>query len=226
LYSMIPPGFLGATEAFDTLYASPDLDAARKYLEASGYSETNKLKMTFWYPPEHYGASTAAWMQIIKKQLEATGEMEITLQAQEWSTYIPALTGGESYNVGVMGWFFDYPDSSNYVDPFIYNGGMGNNITAAAEGSTTGTPMNEKATKLVDLLKQADVEMDETKRADLYKQAQDIYADLGGNIPLFFQAEHVVYRDNIKGMADQATPETLNIGPNILFYYSMLSKSQ
>lgn len=226
LFSMIPPGFLGATEAFDTMYASPNLEAAKKFLEASGYSASNPLKLTLWYPPEHYGASTAAWMQVIKKQLEATGEMQITLQAQEWSTYIPALTGGQSYNVGVMGWFFDYPDSSNYVDPFIYNGGMGNNITAAAQGSASGIPMNETAAKLVDLLLKADVELDNTKRVDLYKQAQDLYADLAGNIPLFFQAEHVVYRSNIKGVADQASPDTLNIGPNVLFYYSMLSKSK
>ena len=38
LYSMVPPGFLGATEAFDTMYASPDIDAAKGFLEASGYS--------------------------------------------------------------------------------------------------------------------------------------------------------------------------------------------
>ncbi len=66
LYSMVPPGFLGATEAFDTMYTSPNLDAAKKFLEASGYSATNQLKLDLWYPPEHYGASTAAWMQLIK----------------------------------------------------------------------------------------------------------------------------------------------------------------
>ncbi len=118
---MVPPGFFGATEAFDTKYASPDLEAAKAFLAASGYTEAAPLELTLWYPPEHYGASTAAWMQVIQKQLEATGAMKVTLQAQEWSTYIPALTGGESYNVGVMGWFFDYPDTSNYLDPFVYN---------------------------------------------------------------------------------------------------------
>ena len=117
LYSMVPPGFLGATEAFDTMYSAPNLDAAKKFLEASGYSATNPVKIELWYPPEHYGASTAAWMQVIKKQLEATGEMQVTLQAQEWSTYVPALTGGKSYGAGVLGWFFDYPDSVQLPGP-------------------------------------------------------------------------------------------------------------
>ncbi len=225
LYSQVPPGFLGATEVFDTMYASPDIDAAKGFLEAAGYSATNPLKIEMWYPPEHYGASTAAWMEVIKKQLEATGEIQVTLQAQEWSTYVTNLTGGASYAVGVLGWFFDYPDSSNYLDPFVYNKGMGTNVSPSQEGTDYGAPINAKAAQLVDLLNQADSETDQAKRADLYKQAQEIYADLVVTIPLFFIAEHITYRSNIHGSDAYATPETLNIGPNIEFYYATLSKT-
>lgn len=226
LYSMVPPGFLGATEAFDTLYASPNLEAAKAFLAASGYTEAAPLELTLWYPPEHYGASTAAWMQVIQKQLEATGAIKVTLQAQEWATYIPALTGGESYNVGVMGWFFDYPDTSNYLDPFVYNSGMGNNLATTTEGNPVGVGINDQASQLIALLQQADIELDETKRVEEYKQAQDLYAELVPNIPLFFQAEHVVYRNNISADASLATPETLNIGPNVFFTYALLTKGQ
>ena len=224
LYSMVPPGFLGATDAFDKMYASPDLDKAKAYLEASGYSADKPLELKLWYPPEHYGATTAAWMEIIKKQLEATGEIKVDLQAQEWSTYIPALTQGQSYNVGVMGWFFDYPDTSNYTDPFVYNTGMGNNLTANSDTNPNGVGFNDTAKQLVDLLSKADVELDDTKRVEEYQQAQDLMADLAGNIPLYFEAEHVIYRDNISGSADYANPDTLNIGANIVFNYSLITK--
>ncbi len=226
LYSMVPPGFLGATEAYDTIYGAPNLDAAKKFLEASGYSATNPVKIEMWYPPEHYGASTAAWMQLIKKQLEATGMMQVTLQAQEWSTYVPALTGGKAYGAGVLGWFFDYPDTSSYLDPFVFNRGEGTNITTPETGSLTGIPINDDAKKLVDLLNQADKETDLTKRADLYKQAQDLYANMVVTVPLFYQAEHVVYQNYIKASSQYASPDTLNIGPNILFYYSLISKGK
>jgi peptide/nickel transport system substrate-binding protein len=225
LFSQVPPGFIGASEAFDTMYASPNVDQAKKYLEASGYSASNPLKLEMWYPPEHYGASTAAWMQLIQKQLEATGEIQVTLQAQEWSTYVTALTGGQSYAVGVLGWFFDYPDSSNYLDPFVYNKGEGTNVSLPKEGSDYGEPINDKAKQLVDLLSQADSETDQTKRADLYKQAQDIYADLVVTVPLFFNAEHIIYRANITGSSAYAAPENLNIGPNIEFNYATLAKT-
>ena len=150
--------------------------------------------------------------------------MQVTLQAQEWSTYVPALTGGKAYGAGVLGWFFDYPDPSNYLDPFVYNRGEGTNVTLPATGSDTGTPINDKATQLVALLQQADTETDPAKRAALYSQAQDLYADLVVTLPLFFSAEHVVYQTNIHGSASFATPDTLNIGPNILFLYSLLTK--
>jgi peptide/nickel transport system substrate-binding protein len=226
LYSQIPPGFVGADEAFDTMYAAPNLDAARAALAKSGYTQAKPLKLEMWYPPEHYGAETASWMQVIKKQLEATNAIQVTLQAQEWSTYVSALTGGKSYPIGVLGWFFDYPDSSNYIDPWVFNKGMGTNITAPQEGSSTGVPIDDQAKQLVDLLVQADSEADQAKRADLYKQAQEIYAGMVVTVPLFFNAEHVVYRSNIHGSNKYAVPETLNIGPTIDFNYATLSKSQ
>jgi peptide/nickel transport system substrate-binding protein len=229
LYSMVPPGYLGAAETFDKVYASPNLDAAKKYLEASGYSASNPLKLDVWYPPEHYGASTVAAMQLVKTQLEATGEIQVNLQAQEWSTYVPALTGGKAYPVGILGWFFDYPDSSNYLDPFVYNKGEGTNVTIPATGSSYGTPITgpfgTDATNLVNLLNQADVETDLTKRADLYTQAQQLSADMVLTVPLYFVAEHVVYRSNIKGSSAFAAPENLNIGPTIEFFYSLLTKT-
>jgi peptide/nickel transport system substrate-binding protein len=228
LYSMVPPGFIGANTAFDTTYKAPNIPEAQAYLAASGYTASNPLKLDIWYPPEHYGASTAAAMQLIQQQLQATGAIQVTLQAQEWSTYVTALTGGQAYAVGILGWFFDYPDSSNYLDPFVFNKGEGTNITVPQTGSATGIPITGTfevtATQLVNLLTQADDELDPTKRAQEYQQAQQLTADLVLTVPLFFVPEYIVYRDNIQGDSAYATPQTLNIGPSIEFWYSLLSK--
>ncbi len=225
IYSQVPPGFLGASEAFDTMYASPDLDLANEFLSASGYTADNPLQLELWYPPEHYGSETAAWMELIQQQLEATGAIDVTLQAQEWSTYVTALTGGESYPAGVLGWFFDYPDTSNYLDPFVYNGGLGTNVALQAEGSQYGEPINDRAAELVDLMAQAGVEADVDARAELYQQAQEAYADLVVTVPLFIIAEHVTYRPNISGSDMYAETEALNIGPTMEFNYSTVTKS-
>lgn len=225
IYSMVPPGFLGANEAFDVQYASPDLDAAKAFLADSGYTADNPLELEMWYPPEHYGTQTAAWMQVIQKQLEATDAIKVTLQSQEWSTYVTSLTGGEAYAVGVLGWFYDYPDASNYLEPFVYNGGEGTNVTAAEEGSDFGVPLNDQAQQLVDLLTQSDVETDLTARKALLEQAQDVYADMVVTVPLFLNPEYMVFRDNIHGMDSLDNADALNVGGTIEFSYSVLSKT-
>jgi ABC-type transport system substrate-binding protein len=125
----------------------------------------------------------------------------------------------------VLGWFFDYPDSSNYLTPFVYNGGLGTNVALAAEGSDYGEPIDDLSAELVDLLVQADVETDVAAREALYQQAQDVYADLVVTLPLFIIAEHITYSSNISGSDMYAEPGTLNIGPTLEFNYSTVSKS-
>jgi peptide/nickel transport system substrate-binding protein len=225
LYSMVPPGFLGASEVYDELYASPDEEAAIGFLGESGYDESNPLEMTIWYPPEHYGANTAEWMGVIEQQLERSGVIDVTLEAQEWSTYVTALTGGEEYPAGVLGWFFDYPDPSNYLEPFVYNGGLGTNVTTAAEGSATGEPIDDLSAQLVDLLQQGATQTDQGARATTYEEAQQVFADGVVTLPLFFEAEFVSYPDHISGDDAFASPETLNIGPTLEFNYSLLTNS-
>lgn len=221
LYSMVPPGFLGANEAFDAEYASPDVDAALGFLAESGYTPDNPLELELWYPPEHYGATTADWMAVIEQQLEATGAIDVTLQAQEWSTYVTALVGGEAYPAGVLGWFFDYPDPSNYLEPFVYNGGLGTRVT-----DDDNNAVNDTAGELVDLLQQGSTETDITERESIYDEAQNVYGDLVVTLPLFFESEHIVYPDYVSGNESLASPETLNIGPTIEFTYSVLTTSE
>lgn len=222
LYSMVPPGFLGATEAFDDVYGSPDLDAAKAELEAAGFSESNRLQLTLNYPPEHYGGTVADTMQVLKEQFEATGMIEVSLNAQEWSTYVGAVIGGADFAVSLLGWFFDYPDPSNYLEPFVLNGGLGTNVT----DPDTGAPIDDLSTQLVDLLKKAGTTSDQDVRADLYQQAQEVYAQEVVTIPMWFEAEHVVYWDYISGDPNAGSPESLNIGPAFDFNYALLNSSK
>jgi peptide/nickel transport system substrate-binding protein len=217
LYSMVPPGFLGANEAFDDMYASPDVDEARTFLEASGYSEDNKLQLPLWYPPEHYGATTADGILLVAQQLEATGMIDVDVQAVEWGTYIGAVVGGEDYAASVLGWFFDFPDPENYLQPFIENGGTGTMVTQK-DGSLTEGTNPELLSLLTDQRRATDPEA----RAAILGQLQDVYADEVVTVPLWIEPEYVVYRDGVCGDASLPYPETLNIGPNLEFYYSVL----
>lgn len=182
LYSMVPPGFLGAAESYLDVYGFGDAEAARGLLEEAGYSEDNKLVMDLWYPPNRYGGTAGPAMEVIEQQLEATGVVEVNLQSAEWSTYIVAATTGE-YPIFFLGWFFDYPDSDNYIHPFAScagSPGLGiNYCNEEMEALIT----NERS------LVSASVE----ERAAALEEVQTFYAEEAITVPLFYVEDFNIY---------------------------------
>ncbi len=163
-------------------------------------------------------------MGLIKKQLEDTGLITVNLHSVVWDEYINSI-GLNAIPVGVQGWILDYPDPSNVIDLFTCNGGMGNNITTAQAGTPCGVSQDPDVEKLVALLLQADEDSDQAGRIELYRQAQDIFADQVVIIPLFIKITPIGYRSELIYGSDQYTfPGTLNIGPAQILNYSLLKK--
>jgi len=203
LFSPIPPGYVGANETlYDDVFQSPNIDLARILLTEAGYSFTNQVVIDLWYPPEHYGGTVADAVQVIKEQIEASGMAVVNLHAQDWGTYVGAVIGGEDYPISFLGWFFDYPDSDNWVTPFGLGAGLGSNTNSD---------------ELDALLLQAAAESDTAVRAVLYGQIQDLWVELNPTIPLWIEPEHIIYGSHVMGV---------NIGPTIEFNYNQLSVSR
>jgi len=222
LYSPVPPGFVGANEAFDVLYESPNVDLATQLLADSGYTADNKLKLFLDYPPSRYGGVVGDAIQELSEQLTRTGAVDVELRATEWATYLGNVIGGESYAVSFLGWFFDYPDSSNYLEPFALNGGLGTNITDADTGDVL--PGLTEPELIANLLAAA-TETDPAARAVLYELVQDQWASDVVTIPLWFEPERVFYRDYVSGDAGSDNANSLNIGPTTDLNYDVLQTS-
>jgi peptide/nickel transport system substrate-binding protein len=205
LYSMVPEGFLGANEAFLDVYNPPDVAAAEELLTQEGYSEDNPLTFDLWYPPEHYGTHAAQIFQVLEQQFEATPMIQVELQTQEWGTYVGALTGGE-YPIGYLGWFFDYPDTSNYLDPFA----------ESTFSPTLGVFYSSE--EMDNLLHSAAASTDEAEREELYIEAQNLHAEDVVTIPITFEPEYAVYQnDRINNVV---------IGPALVFQYELIEMAQ
>lgn len=203
LYSFVPDGFAGSAESFLDLYGFRDLEGAIADLEEAGYSADAPLELDLWYPPERYGGQVADAMAVIEAQLEETGLVDVTLQSQEWSSYIVAATAGE-YPFYFLGWFFDYPDSDNYVHPF-----------ASCAGSP-GLGINyctEEMDSLLSAERVAEIGSDE--RADLLVQAQDLFATEIVGIPLWIGQDQMVY--------DNTVVDNVLVGPPLLLEYRFLT---
>jgi peptide/nickel transport system substrate-binding protein len=200
-YSMVPSGYPFATEAFLDKYGTRNLELANQLLDKAGFTESNPYQLTIWYPPEHYGTTTADVMQVLKEQLEETGRIKVNLQSQNWAEYVDSFVAGR-FPIFILGWFPDFVDPENWLTPF---------------GSCTASPdqgiffCNKDLDKL---LLDAGSTTDESKREALYKQVGEFWAENVITIPLFWEPEFITNQIGIDGIA---------IGPPFEFNYFPLS---
>ena len=200
-YHMVPEGYPYATEPFLDKYGIQDLEMSKQLFETAGYTEDNPFEFDLWYPPEHYGTTTADVMQVIKEQLEATGVCKVNLQVQNWAEYVDGFVAGD-LPFFILGWFPDFVDPDTWLTPF-----------ASCEQSPDNG-VNYCNEDMDALLQAAAAETDADARADLYEQVGELYAEDVPTIPLFFEPEFITYRDGVEGVA---------IGAPFEFNYDVLS---
>jgi peptide/nickel transport system substrate-binding protein len=224
LWSPVPPGFLGENASlFDDLYESPNPDLAAEFLAEAGYTPDNPLDFTVNYPPNRYGGIVGDAMQIIKENLEATGAMNVTLEATEWATYLGEALGGESYSLSFLGWFFDYPDVSNYLEPFSLFGGLGTMVTDP--DTNEPNPNLIYPDMIQDIVDAASI-ADLGEREAAYEAIQDLWGDDVVTIPLWIEPERVFYWDYVTSDPNGGSPISLNIGPDNWFHHELLDISK
>lgn len=201
-YSMVPEDYpYTTTQPFYDKYGTRDLDLAISLLEAEGYSEENPFSFILWYPPEHYGTTTADVMQVIKEQLEDTGMIEVTLESMNWAEYVDGFVAGE-LPFFILGWFPDFADPDTWLSPFA----------SCIQSPDNG--VNYCTEEMDALLTAAASSSDADERTTLYEQIGELYAEDVPTIPLFWEPEFVTYRDGVEGVT---------IGAPFEFNYDVLS---
>lgn len=124
LYSMVPKGLPGQTDAFKSLYgATPNLAKAKAAMKAAGVH--TPLPITIWWTPTHYGDASSDEYTEIKRALDASGLFNVTLKSAEWAQYSAAK--GAQYDAFQLGWFPDYPDADDYTVSFYQTGSFFDN---------------------------------------------------------------------------------------------------
>lgn len=200
-YHMVPEGYPYATQPFFDKYGTRDLDMAIELLEGEGYTEDNPFVFDLWFPPEHYGTTTADVMQVIKEQLEETGLMVVNLNSMNWAEYVDGFVAGD-LPFFILGWFPDFADPENWLSPFA----------SCLQSPDNG--VNYCNEDMDSLLQAAAASSDPAEREDLYQQIGELYAEDVPTIPLFWEPEFVSYRTGVEGVI---------VGPPFEFNYHVLS---
>jgi len=199
LYSMVPPGMWSHIDAFP----KRDLAKAKSLLSEAGYSASNKLALTLWYTPSHYGTTESDAAAVLKSALEETGLVSVEVKSSEWGDYTKAMSAGQ-FGMFLLGWFPDFVDPDNFLAPWLTESpqGLGTFLNKAA-GSVDKQFYADFQKVLGDAKKTAD----QTRRSVLYKQAQQKLADSAILVPLWqnLAQSYVIAQKNVKGITLDAT---------------------
>ncbi|MBD2104043.1 ABC transporter substrate-binding protein [Leptolyngbya sp. FACHB-261] len=138
-----------------------DPDAAKKLLTEAGLPNGFKTDFLAMPVPRPYMPDGRKIAEAIQADLAKIG-VQTNIISYEWATYLEKMRTGD-YPVGLIGWTGDYGDASNFLNVLL-NG-------ANIPGNNYSRYNNAQVNKLLD---EAQTTADETKRNDLYKQAQAV----------------------------------------------------
>jgi peptide/nickel transport system substrate-binding protein len=186
LYSMIPVGMFGHTDAFLAL-GDPNYTRTRELLGQLGYNETNKLTFKLWYETSGHYPQSPQLAQVLKSSLEASGVMSVTLEGRDWAAYRTARIN-EEMDAYILGWYPDYIDPDDYIYPFLHSSG----------GSWLHHNYNNP--QMDQLIEWARGNTTESAREDLYEQIQDLMVEDCPIIPIYQGSAWAVTKLNIKGV--------------------------
>lgn len=186
LYSMIPIGMFGHTDAFLTL-GDPNYTKTQELLAELGYNQTNKLSFKLWYETSGHYPSSQQQAQVLKSSLEASDVIAVTLDSADWPSF-RTHRQNEDMEAYILGWYPDYIDPDDYIQPFLdssggswihhnYNNPQMDKLIAWARGNTTATA-----------------------RSTLYNQIQNLMVEDCPIIPTYQGSAYAVTTLKIKGI--------------------------
>jgi len=182
LYSIIPPGMLGHTEAFQKL-GDANYILTTSLLAAAGYDATNKLEFDLWYESSGHYPMSAEQALIYKEALEGSGVITVTLKSADWASY-KMNRDDEIMDAYVYGWYPDYVDPDDYA--FLY---------WASWLHTNYHNATQEA-----LYNDARATTNRTLREELYAQIDDIAVEQCSVVPLYVSTTWAVTKPAIRGI--------------------------
>jgi len=165
----MPPSIEGYNDAVqDYPY---DLEKAKQLLAQAGYP--NGFSMDLWAMPvaRPYMPEGMKIAEVIQEDLSKIG-VKAKIQSVDWATYLQKATKGD-FDAYMLGWTGDNGDPDNFLYALLDKDSIGSNNYSRYDNP-----------QVHDLLIKAQQETDQTKRNDLYKQAQQIIHDDAPWVPL------------------------------------------
>ncbi len=200
-YSWIPPGMPGYDANLGKDYDF-NPTKAKELLAEAGYSDITKLpEIVYTYSNSGQNPTIA---QFCQGQLKDNLGIEIKLDPQEPKA-AQAFINANKHQMAWFGWGADYPDPDNWL-PELFGTGAGNNHTVYSNPQFDA------------LAAQAKEELDNTKRLQMWAQAQTMVMNDAPIVTAFYQERLWLVKPGVQGL--QTTGMDGQI-PGDQFYYQL-----
>jgi peptide/nickel transport system substrate-binding protein len=202
LYSLIPATLNEQKPVFQE-YGDRNAAIAKALLTKAGYSESNPLKVEFWYRSNLVNDQLAALTlkAIVHKQLGQL--MQLDLKSVESTTAYKNLDKG-AYPMFLLDWTPDFLDSDNYIQPFMEctKGSVQTGCEEGASFSQGSYYFSDVVNKLIDKSRQ---EQNLDARKKLFADLQDILAKDVPFIPLWQNKDYLFVQKKVQGATLEVT---------------------
>ena len=167
---ILPPGFPGFNPELKGYDYNPE--KARQLIQESKYGSADAMPRITLTIPGSFGAEPSPPIVAMLAMWEQNLGVEIGMLRTEWATFLQDLHQNRFQMFGGVGWIADYPDPENFLD-VLFHSESNNNQSNYSNG------------QLDLLLERARVELEESKRFELYHQAEAIIVEDAPWVPLW-----------------------------------------
>jgi peptide/nickel transport system substrate-binding protein len=165
----MPPAISGYNDAIEPYPF--DLEKAKALLAEAGYADGFTIDLWAMPVARPYMPEAMKVAEVIQASLAEIG-VTANIQSVDWATYLDKATAGE-FDMFMLGWTGDNGDADNFLYTLLDKDSIGSNNNAHYSND-----------ELHEILIQAQTEVNEDVRNDLYKKAQEIIHDDAPWVPL------------------------------------------
>ncbi|MBD2079899.1 ABC transporter substrate-binding protein [Leptolyngbya sp. FACHB-17] len=202
LYSLIPSSLREQKPVFKE-YGDRNIEKARNLLTKAGYSESNPLKVEFWYRSNISNDQLAAVTLKAVVQKYLGNLMQLQLNSVESVTAYRNLDKG-AYPIFLLDWTPDFLDADNYIQPFM-ECAKGSPSQGCEEGSSALQGSYYYSDRVNQLIGQSRKERNPEARRQMFEQLQDALAKDVPFIPLWQNKDVLFVQKNIQDATLEVT---------------------